>query len=83
MERSWGGLGWSWEAFWGGLGDVLGFSWGVLGCVLGGGLASWVCLGASWGRLGRFGLSRAVLGAHGFWEPLSGTVWGRKFWGWY
>ena len=86
-------LGW----FWGGLGrrfgGVLGKSWGRLGVYLGrlrvcfgdvlGRLASWVCLGASWGRLGRFGLSRGVFGAHGFREPLSGTVWGRKFWGWY
>ena len=87
-------LGW----FWGGLGrrfgGVLGRSWGHLGVYLGrlrvcfgdvlGRLASWGVLGATWavlvGVLGRLEGSWGHMA--GFWEPLSGTVWGRIFWGW-
>ena len=80
------------------LGGVLGGSWGGLGGHLGvylgrlrvcfgdvlERLASWGVLGATWavlvGVLGR--LERSLGHMAGFWEPLSGTVWGRIFWGW-
>ena len=83
----WGGFGWV-------LGGVLVGSWGRLGVYLGrlrvcfgdvlGRLASWGVLGATWavlvGVLGRLEGSWGHMA--GFWEPLSGTVWGRIFWGW-
>ena len=91
MERSWGGFG---EGLGRRFGGVLGRSWGHLGVYLGrlrvcfgdvlGRLASWGVLGATWavlvGVLGRLEGSWGHMA--GFWEPLSGTVWGRIFWGW-
>ena len=73
------------------LGGVLGGSWGRLGVYLGrlrvcfGGVLRLGCvLGRLRGDLGVLGCLEGSWGhMAGFWEPLSGTVWGRKFWGWY